>query len=233
MSFREVIPAADLRLWVDRFWIRSAASLDTPVSILPDGCADIVLDLSGSPGRLSGAFAVGPMTRPLVLRGPTPAMLGIRFRPGRAAAALRMSLAEIVDSRVPLTGWSPIDDIEGLQETLRRKLAPATVDSRVDAATDLILRRAGNVSIQTVAAHAGLTRQHLARLFELHVGLRPKLFARIVRFRHALRLGRRAPGSHVAAALGYTDQSHLISEFREFAGTSPVPFFLSVPTETR
>lgn len=31
----------------------------------------------------------------------------------------------------------------------------------------------------------------------------------------------------MAAELGYFDQSHLIAEFREFAGETPVPFFLS------
>ena len=36
-----------------------------------------------------------------------------------------------------------------------------------------------------------------------------------------------APSADLASQLGYFDQSHLIAEFREFAGDTPVPFFLS------
>ncbi|HEU4523047.1 MAG TPA: DUF6597 domain-containing transcriptional factor, partial [Thermoanaerobaculia bacterium] len=80
---REVLPSPDLRDWVDRFWIRSTALSRDSVAILPDGSADIVFDLGGGPGPLSEAFVVGAMTRPLVVAGPAPEMLGIRFRPGR------------------------------------------------------------------------------------------------------------------------------------------------------
>ena len=78
-----------------------------------------------------------------------------------------------------------------------------------------------------MASQVNVTRQHLARLFAQEVGVSPKRFAKIVRFRFALRLGSRKPWADVAAALGYSDQSHLIADFREFSGTTPVPFFLS------
>lgn len=52
----------------------------------------------------------------------------------------------------------------------------------------------------------------------------PKAFARIVRFRHALRVAREEGAANwagIAAATGYYDQAHLIEEFRAIAGVTP------------
>jgi len=51
----------------------------------------------------------------------------------------------------------------------------------------------------------------------------------VMRFRRAITLARggREGWADLAAELGYFDQSHMIAEFREFAGDTPVPFFLS------
>jgi len=52
----------------------------------------------------------------------------------------------------------------------------------------------------------------------------PKEFARLARFRHALRAARedsRLSWATIAAATGYYDQAHLIEEFRTIAGVTP------------
>lgn len=244
----EFSPSPDLRPWIDRYWIRSATEEDTAVTVLPDGCADVVLDLGGSPGALGAIFAVGAMTRPLhlSLRG-SPEMLGIRFRPGRAAAFFREPLSSITDLRAPL------HDLCGnvfplvaeqlakshtarrlaiVEDWLRKRLEPVK-ESRVDAAIDALTASGGRAAVEHVAREIGVSRQHLARLFDLHVGLTPKMFARVVRFRRAIALGGTLPWAEVAATLGYADQSHLIAEFQEFAGSSPVPFFLSTGSARR
>ena len=54
------------------------------------------------------------------------------------------------------------------------------------------------------------------------MGVSPKLFSRLIRFRgafEALRTGARQ--SEVALAAGYADQAHLLREFCAFAGTAP------------
>ncbi len=82
-----------------------------------------------------------------------------------------------------------------------------------------IHRRRGQVSVQDLADSAGVSRQRLARLFREGIGVTPKMYARIVRFRASLdSLNRGAP---LAAELGYFDQSHMIAEFKEFSGLTP------------
>lgn len=219
MTYREIAPTAALRPWVECFWTRSAAG-DASVPVLPDGCADLVFDLTGGEG-----MAVGTMTKPLVLP-PSSAreFFGVRFRPGRAAAFLRIPLAEITDARVPLRdlwkSWSGELSLDALESELIRRLRPDR-DARVDAAIARIA--AGTDRIENIAREIGISRQHLARQFLHHVGVSPKTFARVMRFQRVL-ADRRGDWSDVAARHGYYDQSHLIVDFRELAGTTPNAF---------
>ncbi|KQZ40911.1 helix-turn-helix domain-containing protein [Duganella sp. Root1480D1] len=86
----------------------------------------------------------------------------------------------------------------------------------------------GALRVETLAAALGVSRQYLANQFRDHVGLSPKLFARICRFRAALAAsgpataGRQAHDwATVALDCGYFDQSHLIRDFQDFTGNSP------------
>jgi AraC-like DNA-binding protein len=195
-----------------------------PHRILPDGCADFVFDLTDGE-----AMAVGTMTRPLVLDGAiSPNFLGVRFRPGCAAAFLRIPLAEITDARVTLRDvWRDAPetiDVATLENALLRRLVPDR-DARVDAAISRIATT--NARIDDIARDIGISRQHLARQFQHHVGVSPKTFARVMRFRRLLAsLPERVDvdWAEVAVGHGYYDQSHLIDEFRELAGTTPGVF---------
>jgi len=227
---REFAPSARLAPWVEAFWTRDAFTSDAAVTqrVLPDGCADIVF-------AEGAAVAVGTMTSSLVLTETrAPALLGVRFRPGRAL--LGLPLSEITDQRVPLADLGELGARVGDAGTAARQieivedalLARATaVDARIDYAVTLLARGA---SVERVARELGITRQHLRRRFLDRVGIGPKTFARVARFRrvlYAARRERRPEWAAIAADLGYADQSHLIAEFRELAGSTPVPFLLS------
>jgi methylphosphotriester-DNA--protein-cysteine methyltransferase len=97
----------------------------------------------------------------------------------------------------------------------------------VTTTTDAISRTHGHESIAPLAREVGLTRQHLARLFDAHVGLSPKLLARVVRLRRLVESGRAGRRDWAAAALdaGYFDQAHMIGEFRALAGVTPARYF--------
>ncbi len=90
----------------------------------------------------------------------------------------------------------------------------------------------GALRVEELAAELGVSRQHLAAQFRQHVGLSPKLFARICRFRQATAAIKAARGpapdwAQLALDCGYFDQSHLIHDFQEFAGNAPERFHFS------
>ncbi|KXK59209.1 hypothetical protein AWW66_25535 [Micromonospora rosaria] len=93
----------------------------------------------------------------------------------------------------------------------------------------------GPVGVGALADELGWSRRHLAATFRREVGLPPKVTARLLRFAraHAALTADRPPGTaapagaEVAARYGYSDQSHLIREFHEFAGVTPATLLRS------
>jgi AraC-like DNA-binding protein len=119
---------------------------------------------------------------------------------------------------------------------LERLAAGDPPDPRLAGAWRLLERSGGRLSVASIADRVGWSRRHLAATVHRELGLPPKTLARVLRFERAFRsLGPAAAGGStaggpaaaggwaaVAAACGYADQAHLIREFREFAGATPV-----------
>ena len=79
-------------------------------------------------------------------------------------------------------------------------------------------------SVSDLAGELGLSERQLRRVFDTVVGLPPKRFLRIVRFRRALRAARasqRPDWASLAEQHGYFDQAHLIADFRALTGRTP------------
>ncbi len=93
----------------------------------------------------------------------------------------------------------------------------------------LVLRRAlpyfpPGVHLAVVDPEVGLHVRSLERLFVDQLGIAPKRLARLVRLRHVL--GGLHSGGHrnlaeLALACGYSDQPHLIRDFRALMGRRP------------
>ena len=84
--------------------------------------------------------------------------------------------------------------------------------------------RLTKASVSSVAYDPRVSERHLRRVFQEAIGMSPKTFARLARFRHALRAARESDHqgwASIAAAAGYYDQAHLIAEFRLIASASP------------
>jgi AraC-like DNA-binding protein len=83
---------------------------------------------------------------------------------------------------------------------------------------------AGRVDVGALARELGHSPGHLIAQFREHVGLPPKLVARLVRFdrivRH-IRGGGRERWAELALMFGYYDQAHLVRDFRRFTGLTP------------
>jgi AraC-like DNA-binding protein len=232
----EYLPPPALASFVDRFWSRPAGHPLRPTEshrIFPDGCLDIVVGPRD-------AFVVGAMTRPILVPPAAAAgMIGVRFRPGMATAFLQIPAAALTDDRAPLEAvWRdgahvadyvgsalhPRQAVARLAKALTARLpriAPVPEDLRIGV--DRIMARGGRVDVSRLATSLGVTRQHLARRFAAHVGVTPKTFCRVIRLWQVLRSARsgRVNWAALAADHGYTDQSHLVAEFRSLTGLTP------------
>jgi AraC-like DNA-binding protein len=191
------------------------------------------------PDAPRGTF-IGPMSRVGRTVGTDrPEMLGVYFRPGRAAPFLRLPVADLIDTMAEVESvWSgsasltselcELDEMRRVDRVESALLARLALTQRagaigVDRMAAHMVRRRGGETVESLARGAGISRQHLSRLFRERVGVGPKLYNRLARFQAGLvYTGAGAVDwADAAAGLGYADQSHMIAEVREFSGLTP------------
>jgi AraC-like DNA-binding protein len=177
--------------------------------------------------------------------GPKPsgAVAGVSFRPGAAGAVLGVPITELTDRHVT------IDELWGsrgrtLHERLLAAPEPPAVFQLLEQYLAARLQRPLLIHpavayalafrppawpasrVADIQRQAGYSHRHFIALFRSVVGLPPKHYLRIKRF--AAVLQRLANGktdlADLAASVGYSDQSHMSREFRDFAGITPTQY---------
>ena len=79
------------------------------------------------------------------------------------------------------------------------------------------------ISLDSLSTMAGLSPHHFARAFQQSLGMPPHRYLLRRRLEHVEQLLRNTqlPLSHIALAVGFSDQSHLNRHFRRLTGMSP------------
>lgn len=192
--------------------------------------------------KFSGAALDGPRHERFVIdTAEQVRVMGVVFRCGTAAAFFRERMDTIANAHVDL------DDLVGQRSRgLRERLLDARDSpsrlamlgawladiARRAAVTPVLIAHATGVlkrvpQIERIAdacRDTGLSQRRFGSVFREHVGMSPKRYARLQRFRavvDAVQRGARIEWSRVAADCGFYDQPHLVREFRAFAGMTP------------
>ncbi|HEU4829789.1 MAG TPA: helix-turn-helix transcriptional regulator, partial [Gemmatimonadales bacterium] len=240
-EYFEFDPAPALARHVTSYWGFRVLVPDPPVHrIWPDGCIALAAISTAEGAHWT---LVGPRMGPLDVPAQADAAYwGVRFWPDAGATLLGMHATELRDvtlfspaSLLHLIGPPPsalagsdqgaaTTALDSLFEPLVRRCRP--LDDAVRHAVVAIVAAGGARPIGDIAAEIGIGDRQLQRRFRAAVGLTPKQFARIRRLRAAgaslLAGGQSWAG--VAASHGFADQSHLIHEFSQLTGLTPVAF---------
>ena len=84
-------------------------------------------------------------------------------------------------------------------------------------------RRPLVTSVTAVTDAVGLSPKRFIERFKFEVGMTPKRYCRVLRFQRAIARaheGHRVDWVQLALDCGFSDQAHLIHEFRAFSGVS-------------
>ena len=211
----------------------------------PDGKATVVFRAVAR-GGLDTLSAVGAVSRAVYKEAPGELrVVTVDFKLGGAYPFFGVPMHVLTDRRVPLEElWG--SEARGLLDRLLgcRKDAQAVeaveqaLAKRLQRAADLELRSAvhvlravrrlvsqqPNIGVTGLASGVGLSERQLRRVFATAVGVGPKEYLQMLRFNRAIQSAAMFSGGQLAAAAGYYDQAHLISEFRHLARMTPRDF---------
>lgn len=250
-------PRPPLSMFVSQIWYGENSARHSHESFLPTGEFDLVINTRDGvlriyepvrinmPAVYSGPLVAGPHSRPYVIDTDQQAsLLGVKFRPGGAYAFFGLPVDLLRDQHVPLEEFwgsaavrlqseamaakTPDARICVLEEAMTARLADAR---RTHPAVSHAVRRfrtqQGVEHVAAVAAEVDLSSRRFIDLFRREIGLPPKLYCRLLRFRRLLRDVALIPATDltsVALDCGYYDQSHMIREFKAFSGLTPSAF---------
>jgi AraC-like DNA-binding protein len=184
--------------------------------------------------RMTGIHSKAARLRP---SGPVGGVM-VRLRPESAARIRGICVREFSDQAFSLTDVFASGEISLLNEKLLeasdasarvkavqafflRRLRDPEPDELVDFAARA-LRRNAAMAIRELASRLDVSERHLARRFNLVLGVAPKQYARIVRIGRVVAAARNGGDwADIAAQVGFNDQAHMINDFTAMVGMSP------------
>lgn len=167
------------------------------------------------------------------------------FKEGGAAAFFSQPIHELFRESVSLDNFmlqsellileerlceatTELNRIAVVEQFLISKMSPVQLDKLVLTALSIIHKHKGNIRISDLVSQLNISQSPLEKRFRKVVGVSPKKFASILRFRYIL-LEKQDLATDkltkLAYKAGFYDQAHLIKEFRNFTGEAPEAFF--------
>ena len=210
----------------------AAVVLGDPIRQTPDGAGSALLADTG--------FLIGPHDRPIINEplgetycvGIVTTPVGCRPLLGVAPAALRGRVVDLLQAwpraaalrRELLTCGTAAEALDVVEATLRStEPFDGTALSRCEAAVRQLSADPAR-PVTDIARELGVSHGHLNRQFIEQVGLSPRTLARILRMRRlleAIDVHGSVGWALKAAELGWSDQAHLIRDFKRHTGVTP------------
>lgn len=239
------MPAADLSFFVEHYWfVRWDLRGQEPYvqETLPYPSVHLVIEQDAS--RVYGV-RTGKFTRLIEGQG---RVLGVKFKPGAIYPFLKAPICHLTNTSISFQDAFGVES-KALEDVLRSReddgamLAVAESFLRERLPEQDVYVRVVNEIIDWIIAHRAITKvddvvgqlklnkRAVQRLFRQYVGVSPKWV--IQRYRLHDIAERLAGGDVVDWAalvveLGYTDQAHLIKDFRAIVGRTPADYAKSL-----
>jgi AraC-like DNA-binding protein len=240
-QLRRYFPEPPLHDFIEQFWFVNwdlTSHLTHTQQNLPDPNFHLVISNTSS-------TVIGPVSKvySYEMKGKNK-LIGIKFKLGVLTNLLQNPLANYVDKEVPVDeafgtqvptlSGSDIQICTQLQHYLTPFLTPISEPQlTTQALINLIKHNKKIYTVAQLAEHANISTKTVQRYFNQYIGLTPKWLIRKYRLQHALHALETNTASilDIVEQLEYTDQSHLIRDFKELIGVTPTTYFNAKNTE--
>lgn len=232
-GYREMSPCEILRPYVRCFWTERKAS----VLVIPDTCMDIIFKL-GKNGETEAFFCALDDSSYYSENGGAE-LFGIRFYAWTAQLFSRRDLSR--SGGMAFCAEEYFDGVSELKQRIQRSegfeeraaAAEKWLTERLDGirvnndllnAVDIIIDNRGTLEISEIRMHTAVSARHLERLFSRAMGISPKAFSGLVRYQSLWRemvAGDKFGMLDAVEKYGYSDQAHLLNDFRKRHGLNP------------
>jgi AraC-like DNA-binding protein len=238
-------------LWLSRSDGGDAGGETCREHVLPTGEVHIVLRLAGPAlrlfegpddriGRSLGRALVGGARSGYYVRDISEPVwsVGAQLLPGAAPLLLGAPASQLAERHTPLedlwgAGVREIEEQLALAGSDQDRLAlfEAMLAQRVPrvrgihpAVAEALAGLGGREDVGSLVERSGYSHRRFVAIFREAVGLSPKRYSRVLRFRRMLERAAAPPPpalAELALESGYSDQAHFNREFRELAGVTP------------
>ncbi|HYJ41536.1 MAG TPA: helix-turn-helix domain-containing protein [Steroidobacteraceae bacterium] len=247
--------------WVEPDPSSECASAASPDLLIPDGHSELVFRFAGEFSRwqlgessrtlMNKSYVLGGRSKSVLTQSPGGLRLaGVKLDPRALRALLRMPLSDLRDNTMDfadlgcpalleledeIANLRSVDELPGVFDRffLRRLTGEVRDDSAIELLIERIRATRGAQPILKWAREHGLDARTLERHFVARMGMTPKQFARVERFKlsyHEMR--EHQSGERRVHLDGFYDASHFDREFRHFLGTSPISWLNRTPDFT-
>jgi AraC-like DNA-binding protein len=242
MNYTSFLPGAPLREFIEKYYLIQSGFLPQPGErrMFADGCMDMIINIGEGTPRLNGTplvrgkpYISGFMSSFVTLSHDSGfSFFGVQFKPGGISHFVDDPVIEYAEKTVEFDNshfCSIIDDDARLVARVDRFFISRLRERQpVSSIIDSILAHQGRISVDDLKKRFLVSSRTLERLFKSRVGLSPKEFLSLTRFRNALGiiLGKgfgKVDESllSIACNAGYYDHAHLTREVKHFTGLTP------------
>jgi AraC-like DNA-binding protein len=245
-DLRRYYPPKELQCLIEQFWF---VDWDIPAGRshtqenLPDPNFHLVIDQNR-------AKVIAPVSKKYVYTMTGKAgIIGVKFNAGALFHLLEIEPSEILNTEIfvdalfdfsasqLVNALSVCDNDEQRVNTLTQYLRPVAKEPptsliKVRKLLSLIKQGTDIYSVEELSTRAGMSIRSIQRLFKQYLGFSPKWLIRKYRLHHALELIETGElnVNDLIYLLNYSDQSHLINDFKSFTGTTPSQYMTKLNT---
>lgn len=244
-TYCEYQPHELLRPYISCYWVQEGTECrkkSEDVLVIPDACMDILIRVNHTKEVISG-YLCGIQDEPFFSmakeNGDDITCFAIRFHFWSAHLFINLKFDHTKNQNIELAvlgkEWealfdpffylrTPKERIAWTESYLLKKLETIEWNSVLFNSINQILSNPGRKSIKDICAYSCVSQRQTERLFLNEIGLPLKRISNLVRYQNVWRDMILSPCFDIQEAVyryGYTDQAHLLKEFKRFHGITP------------